>query len=346
MRWMEHKRILLTGGCGFIGSAVVRALIAIEGVQVLNLDKMTYAANPQTLKDLEHPNLHFVKGDIVDRHCVQSVFDDFKPDGLIHLAAETHVDRSIDGPADFLRTNVQGTYCLLEETQRYLDKNPVLKEAFRFIHVSTDEVYGELGATGLFHEDSPYRPNSPYSASKASSDHLVRAWGQTYGLPVITTNCSNNFGPYQFPEKLIPRSILRALNGQSIEIYGEGKNIRDWLFVEDHAQGLIRVLEKGKCGETYLIGGSQELTNLDLIKKICAFLDEERPQNTPYEGLIEFVRDRPGHDHRYAIDASKIKTELGWAPEGRFEDRLRQTVRWYLAHEDWWKVVFDDQRLG
>ncbi len=328
----------MTGSAGFIGSAVVRQYIRETDVTVINVDKLTYAGNLDSLAEvLDHPRHIFERVDISEREQVEHVFRRHRPDALMHLAAESHVDRSIAGPADFIRTNIIGTYVLLEVARAYWTDLPApAKDRFRFHHVSTDEVYGSLGKTGLFREDTPYRPNSPYSASKASSDHLVRAWHKTYGLPVVTSNCSNNYGPYQFPEKLIPLMILNALDGEPLPVYGTGENVRDWLFVEDHAQALRLVLKRGGIGETYNIGGSCEKKNIDVVRSICAVLDRLKPDpEGRYERLITFVEDRPGHDPRYAIDASKIERELAWRPEESFETGLEKTVRWYLGNRPW-----------
>ncbi|GAB1232441.1 dTDP-glucose 4,6-dehydratase [Ferrigenium sp. UT5] len=331
------KTILITGGAGFIGSAVVRQFINDTDCSVVNVDKLTYAGNLQSLVSVaDHPRYRFEQVDICDAAEVARVFREHQPDAIMHLAAESHVDRSISGPADFIQTNIVGTYTLLEAARAYWNGlDTARKAAFRFHHISTDEVYGSLGEQGFFTEETAYEPNSPYSASKASSDHLVRAWHHTYGLPVVTTNCSNNYGPYHFPEKLIPLVILNAVNGKPLPIYGKGDNIRDWLYVDDHARALRRVLEKGTPGETYNIGGWNEKTNLDVVQTLCATLDELHPQGAPHARLITYVADRPGHDKRYAIDAGKIERELGWKPEETFETGLRKTVQWYLANTDW-----------
>lgn len=331
------KKILITGGAGFIGSAVVRQFINETEYSVVNVDKLTYAGNLQSLASIsDNPRYRFEQVDICDTAEVARVFREHQPDAVMHLAAESHVDRSISGPADFIETNIVGTYTLLEAARSYwngLDGGR--KAGFRFHHISTDEVYGSLGETGFFTEETTYEPNSPYSASKASSDHLVRAWHHTYGLPVVTTNCSNNYGPYHFPEKLIPLMILNAVNGKALPIYGKGDNIRDWLYVDDHAQALRLVLEQGRLGETYNIGGWNEKTNLEVVDAICAILDELHPQGAPHARLKTYVQDRPGHDKRYAIDAGKIERELGWKPQETFETGLRKTVEWYLANTDW-----------
>ncbi|HEY5993193.1 MAG TPA: dTDP-glucose 4,6-dehydratase [Gallionellaceae bacterium] len=335
------KKILITGGAGFIGSALIRHLIGQTTDQVVNLDKLTYAGNLQSLTAVaDNPRYAFEHVDICDAKEVARVFDQHRPDAVMHLAAESHVDRSISGPAEFIQTNIVGTYTLLEAARAYWSGLEGGKKAgFRFHHISTDEVYGSLGADGFFTEDTAYEPNSPYSASKAASDHLVRAWHHTYGLPVVTTNCSNNYGPYHFPEKLIPLMILNAVNGKPLPVYGKGDNIRDWLYVDDHARALRLVLEKGRLGETYNIGGWNEKTNLEVVHAICAILDELHPQGKPHRQLITYVPDRPGHDKRYAIDAGKIERELGWKPVETFESGLRKTVQWFLGNEDWVKGV-------
>ena len=348
-------RILVTGGAGFIGSCVVRHIIENTNDEVLNLDKLTYAGNLESLNEIsENPRYQFQQADICDTDKLEIIFNTFKPTAVMHLAAESHVDRSIDGPAAFIETNIVGTYTLLEATRKYwqsLDESQ--KMAFRFHHISTDEVYGDLeGTTDLFTEKTSYAPSSPYSASKASSDHLVRAWQRTYGLPTIVTNCSNNYGPYHFPEKLIPLVILNALDGKPLPIYGKGNQIRDWLFVEDHAQALYQVVTQGKVGETYNIGGHNEKQNIEVVKTICKILDELKPQANaqPYENLITFVKDRPGHDLRYAIDATKIERELDWRPQETFETGIRKTVMWYLENLEWCHRVQDGsyqrERLG
>jgi len=335
------KTLLVTGGAGFIGSAVIRQIINDTPYRVVNVDKLTYAGNLQSLASVSaSPRYAFEKVDICDAAEVARVFREHRPDAVMHLAAESHVDRSITGPAAFIQTNIVGTYTLLEAAREYWSHLEGEKKAgFRFHHISTDEVYGSLGEEGYFTEETAYQPNSPYSASKASSDHLVRAWHHTYGLPVVTTNCSNNYGPYHFPEKLIPLMILNACQGKPLPIYGKGDNIRDWLYVEDHARALRTVLERGRLGETYNIGGWNEKTNLEVVDAICAILDELRPEGAPHARLKTFVPDRPGHDKRYAIDASKIERELGWQPQETFESGLRKTVEWYLANEEWVRGV-------
>lgn len=334
-------KILVTGGAGFIGSAVIRHIIENTNDSVLNVDKLTYAGNLESLLEVSDSERYtFEKVDICNRAELERVFAEHKPDAVMHLAAESHVDRSIDGPAAFIETNIVGTYTLLEATRQYwLALDEKAKLAFRFHHISTDEVYGDLeGTTDLFTESTSYEPSSPYSASKASSDHLVRAWLRTYGLPVIVTNCSNNYGPYHFPEKLIPLVILNALEGKPLPIYGKGEQIRDWLFVEDHARALYKVVTEGKVGETYNIGGHNEKQNIEVVEAICSLLNELVPQQSDYKELITFVADRPGHDVRYAIDASKIERELDWKPAETFETGLRKTVEWYLANSKWSNV--------
>lgn len=350
-------KILLTGGAGFIGSAVVRTIINKTKFDVINLDKLTYAGNLESL-DVTVGSLRnsHEKVDICDSKALKSVFQQHQPDCVMHLAAESHVDRSIDGPADFIDTNIVGTFNLLEASRVYFENlDEPEKKKFRFHHISTDEVYGDLNATdGLFTEQTAYAPSSPYSASKAASDHLVRAWGRTYDLPVIITNCSNNYGPYHFPEKLIPHVILNAIHGKPLPIYGNGLQIRDWLYVEDHARALIKVLTNGTIGETYNIGGHNEKTNLEVVEAICKLLEELAPEKPTgvvnYRDLISFVKDRPGHDVRYAIDASKIERELGWVPDETFETGLRKTVQWYLNNRQWWERVLSGayrlERLG
>ncbi len=344
---------LVTGGAGFIGGNFVRDAVS-RGIRVVNLDALTYAGNLDTLKDLDgNPDHVFVHGDIGDRQLVSGLLAEHRPDAVVNFAAESHVDRSIDGPAAFIQTNVVGTLALLEATRDYwksLEREA--REAFRFLHVSTDEVYGTLGETGLFTETTPYAPNSPYSASKAASDHLVRAFHHTYGLPVLTTNCSNNYGPYHFPEKLVPLVIAKALAGEPLPVYGDGKQVRDWLFVTDHCDAIRTVLAKGRLGETYNVGGNSEKQNIEVVKAICALLDERRPRpdGQPRESQITFVADRPGHDRRYAIDASKLREELGWEPRYTFERGLAETVDWYLANQAWVERVLDGsyrlERIG
>ena len=341
-------RILITGGAGFIGSAVVRAAIA-AGHEVINLDALTYAANLANIAMVaDSPAYAFEQVDIRNRAELDRVFAAHSPDAVMHLAAESHVDRSIDGPGDFIATNITGTFNMLEAARGYWTRAGK-PDSFRFHHVSTDEVYGSLGPTGLFTEDTPYDPRSPYSASKASSDHLVRAWHETYGLPVVLTNCSNNYGPYHFPEKLVPVIIINALHGAPIPVYGKGENVRDWLYVEDHADALLTVITKGHNGRTYNIGGNNERQNIELVRTICSLLDEMRPGEAPYADLISFVTDRPGHDMRYAIDATRISEELGWRPAITVEEGLRKTVQWYLDNEDWWRPLWEagaGKRLG
>ena len=348
-------RILITGGAGFIGSAVIRHIINNTNDEVLNIDKLTYAGNLESLKDIDQNSRYeFKQIDICDKEALEEAFKSFQPNLVMHLAAESHVDRSIDGPAEFINTNIVGTYHLLEVARQYWQTLDDLdKQQFKFHHISTDEVYGDLeGTTDLFTEATPYAPSSPYSASKASSDHLVRAWHRTYGLPILVTNCSNNYGPYHFPEKLIPLVILNALDGKALPIYGKGNQIRDWLYVEDHAHALYKVVTGGKIGETYNIGGHNEKQNIEVVKTICQILDELQPRadGTQYEALITFVKDRPGHDLRYAIDASKIANELNWTPIETFDSGIRKTVEWYLNNMEWCSRVQDGsyqrERLG
>ncbi|HEY5551890.1 MAG TPA: dTDP-glucose 4,6-dehydratase [Opitutaceae bacterium] len=347
-------KILITGGAGFIGSNLVHHLIATTEHTVLNVDKLTYAGNRHSLDDLAgNPRYQFAQVDLCDAAALGKLFAEFQPAWVMHLAAETHVDRSIDGPGAFIQTNVVGTFALLQAARVHFDKlTDAARDAFRFLHVSTDEVYGSLGAAGLFTERTPYDPHSPYSASKAASDHLARAWADTYRLPVLVTNCSNNYGPYQFPEKLIPVVILKALRGDPIPVYGRGENVRDWLYVVDHADALHTVVSVGKVGETYNIGGNNELRNIDLVRLLCGLLDELKPRadGKSYADQITFVTDRPGHDLRYAIDASKIKRELGWTPKQDHTSGFRKTVRWYLDNQPWWQAILDGsyklERLG
>ncbi|WP_263261747.1 dTDP-glucose 4,6-dehydratase [Pseudomonas sp. RIT-PI-S] len=350
-------RILITGGAGFIGSALVRHLIAHTDHEVLNVDKLTYAGNLESLASIAtNTRYEFVQADIADQPAIAKVLARFEPEAIMHLAAESHVDRSIDGPSAFIQTNIVGTYALLEATRAFwAGLSAPVREAFRFHHISTDEVYGDLhGVDDLFTETTPYAPSSPYSASKAASDHLVRAWHRTYGLPVVVTNCSNNYGPYHFPEKLIPLVILNALEGKPLPVYGDGQQVRDWLFVEDHARALLEVVTRGEVGETYNIGGHNEQKNIDVVRGICALLEElapARPEGVAhYADLITFVKDRPGHDLRYAIDAGKIERELGWVPQETFQTGLRKTVQWYLDNLDWCRRVQDGsyqrERLG
>lgn len=338
-------KIIVTGGAGFIGSAVVRQAIR-DGHGVINVDALTYAACLENVASISNnPNYQFVKADIRDGAALAKIFEVHQPDAVMHLAAESHVDRSIDGPGAFVDTNVNGTFQLLEAARIYWQEcgRP---NTFRFHHISTDEVYGALGKTGMFTEDTPYAPNSPYSASKAASDHLVRAWHETYELPIVVTNCSNNYGPYHFPEKLIPVIILRAMAGMDIPIYGAGENIRDWLYVEDHADALLTVLKDGQNGRTYNIGGENEAKNIEIARTICSILDDKKPGSKSYAELIKFVVDRPGHDMRYAIDPTRIRTELNWQPSVNLQQGLEKTVAWYLENEDWWKALLDRDGVG
>ena len=350
----SYQKILVTGGAGFIGSAVVRHLVNNLNCSVVNVDKLTYAGNLSSLSSVDqNPLYSFEYADINDRSLITVILDQHQPDAIMHLAAESHVDRSIDGPSDFIQTNIVGTYSLLECARSYWRQLSSSKQDdFRFHHISTDEVFGTLGETDSFTEETAYDPRSPYSASKASSDHLVRAWHETYGLPVVLSNCSNNYGPYHFPEKLIPLMIIKALNGEKLPVYGTGENIRDWLYVDDHANALCKILFEGKKGESYNVGGNAEVSNLDVVRNICRLLDElsPRPGMSRYEEQIDFVADRPGHDYRYAIDSTKIRNELGWKPIETFETGLRRTVEWYLANSSWWKPIltgeYRGQRLG
>jgi len=344
-------RVIVTGGAGFIGSALVRHLVLEKGFEVLNIDALTYAGNRASLHSVEDkPNHRFLMANICDRSAMEQAFRDFRPDRIMHLAAESHVDRSITGAADFIETNVIGTFTLLEAARGYWSTlEGSQKDGFRFLHVSTDEVYGSLGEDGLFIEETPYDPSSPYSASKASSDHLAKAWQRTYGLPVVVSNCSNNYGPYHFPEKLIPLTILNALAGEQVPVYGRGENVRDWLYVEDHARALELIAERGRVGETYNVGGRNERRNIDVVRRICEVLDRFAPANKPREQQIEFVTDRPGHDARYAIDASKLENELGWRAQENFDTGIEKTVSWYLDNDWWWQPLrerYAGQRLG
>jgi dTDP-glucose 4,6-dehydratase len=344
-------RVLVTGGAGFIGSALVRHLVLEKQYDVLNVDALTYAGCMASLRPVENqPNHRFLQANICDGRAMREAIGAFRPERIMHLAAESHVDRSITGAADFIQTNVVGTFTLLEAARDYWSAlDGEAKDGFRFLHVSTDEVYGSLGEDGLFSEETPYDPSSPYSASKASSDHLATAWQRTYGLPVVVSNCSNNYGPYHFPEKLIPLTILNALAGERLPVYGKGENVRDWLYVEDHARALDLIADRGSVGETYNVGGSNERRNIDVVRRICAVLDELSPANRPREELIEFVADRPGHDARYAIDASKLEKELGWRAQETFDTGIEKTVQWYLENDWWWRPLrerYAGQRLG
>lgn len=343
----KHNSILVTGGAGFIGSALCRALVR-EGRRVLNLDALTYAANLSSLAEIaDAPNYRFVHGDIRDARLLDTLFAEFKPDAVLHLAAESHVDRSISGPAAFVETNVGGTQTLLEAARRYWDGlSGEARDNFRFLHVSTDEVFGSLGEEGAFNEATAYDPRSPYSASKAASDHLVRAWSHTYGLPVLISNCSNNYGPFQFPEKLIPTMILKALRGEALPVYGDGGNVRDWLHVDDHVAALAAMLERGRVGETYVVGGRAERKNIDVARAILTLTREQAPESDAARAEITFVADRPGHDRRYAIDCSKIERELGWRAAHDFETGLRETVAWYIARRDWWAPILEQKHGG
>jgi dTDP-glucose 4,6-dehydratase len=344
-------RVIVTGGAGFIGSALVRFLVLDKGYDVLNIDALTYAGCEASLRLVEgRPNHRFVKADIRDGGAMEAAISTFRPDRIMHLAAESHVDRSITGASDFIQTNVVGTFTLLEAARRYWNSlEPAAMAEFRFLHVSTDEVYGSLGDEGLFTETTPYDPSSPYSASKAASDHLAKAWQRTYGLPVVVSNCSNNYGPYHFPEKLIPLTILNALEGRRLPVYGKGDNVRDWLFVDDHARALDTIIARGIVGETYNVGGRNERRNIDVVRRICAVLDDLVPGEAARADLIEFVTDRPGHDARYAIDATRLEQELGWRAQETFDTGIEKTVRWYLDNDWWWRPLrerYDGQRLG
>ena len=344
-------RVIVTGGAGFIGSALVRHLVLDKGYEVLNVDALTYAGNLASLHSVgDKPNYRFLHANICDRAAMERAVNEFSPDRIMHLAAESHVDRSITDAADFIQTNVIGTFNLLEAARGYWAKlDADRKAAFRFLHVSTDEVYGSLGDEGLFTEETPYDPSSPYSASKASSDHLAKAWQRTYGLPVVVSNCSNNYGPYHFPEKLIPLTILNALGGEPLPVYGKGENVRDWLYVEDHARALDIIVDRGRLGETYNVGGRNERRNIDVVHRICEVLDRIAPANRPRHEQIEFVTDRPGHDARYAIDATKLEDELGWRAAENFDTGIEKTVQWYLDNEWWWQPLrerYSGQRLG
>jgi len=349
---MSKSTFFITGGAGFIGSALIRHIITHTDNKVVNIDCLTYAGNLDSLSPItSSPNYHWEKTDICDANSIRQLFETHQPNVIMHLAAESHVDRSIEYPLHFLQTNIMGTGVLLDESKTYWDQlSSANRKTFRFHHISTDEVYGSLGKEGLFHEHSPYDPSSPYSASKASSDHLVRAWNRTYGLPTIITNCSNNYGPYHFPEKLIPHVILNALHNKPLPIYGDGTQIRDWLYVEDHARALLQTVSKGEIGKTYNIGGNNEKQNIEVVESICSLLEELAPQHKTstkhYRDLIQYVKDRPGHDTRYAIDSQKIQQELQWSPEETFESGLRKTVQWYLNNQNWWKrVLSGDYRL-
>jgi dTDP-glucose 4,6-dehydratase len=344
--------VLVTGGAGFIGSAVCRKLVGTHGVPVVNVDKLTYAANLNSLSAIANdPRYTFKRADVCDRAAMDAIFIKYRPTAVLHLAAESHVDRSITGAGAFIDTNVVGTYQLLEAARRYYSRlSPGLRDRFRFVHISTDEVYGSLGMAGRFHEDTPYQPSSPYAASKAASDHLAHAWFKTYGLPVIVSNCSNNFGPFQFPEKLIPLTVLNALDGLPLSVYGDGSNVRDWLFVDDHVDGLLALIKHGRPGEKYNFGGNSERSNLAVVEQICDLLDDLVPAKRPRRSLISFVADRPGHDRRYAIDATKAHRELGWKPKESFASGLAHTIRWYLENRAWWEPlrqnVYAGERLG
>ena len=351
---MDNK-ILVTGGSGFIGSNFIHYLINNTDYQrIINLDKLTYAGNNENLINIQQNiRYKFIKGNICDRQCIKKIFQDYSPNKIVHFAAESHVDRSIDGPKDFINTNIVGTSILLEESLSYYNKLKKLsKSSFKFHHISTDEVFGSLGEKGFFVEDSPYDPSSPYSASKASSDHLVRAWHRTFGLPVTISNCSNNYGPYQFPEKLIPLMIINCLSNKSLPVYGKGENIRDWLYVEDHCKAINLILQEGAIGDTYNIGGNNEISNINIVESICTILDKLKPSNSgkSYNQMISFVKDRPGHDFRYAINTTKIKKDLNWEPKETFDSGLIKTIKWYLENENWWKKtqknIYKQERLG
>ena len=342
------KKILVTGGAGFIGANFILKQIYDTENKILNYDSLTYAANLSTLKDIKsNERYHFIKGDITDVDLLWNTISEFMPDFIVNFAAESHVDKSIDGPMNFVKTNILGTAILLESVRKYLSQNLQLKKSFKLLHISTDEVYGSLGKDGYFVEESPYDPSSPYSASKASSDHLVRAWNKTYNLPILITNCSNNYGPYQFPEKLIPVIILNCLNENKIPLYGDGKNIRDWLFVEDHCDAIYSVLKNGNIGDTFNIGGNNEIPNIHIVDMICGIMDELKPRSNgeKYSKLITFVEDRPGHDYRYAIDSSKIKKQLNWEPKENFNTGIRKTIIWYINNENWWKSIQDNSTI-
>ena len=344
-------RVLVTGGAGFIGSALVRHLVLDKHYEVLTVDKLSYAGNLASLREVAGRNNHsFLKADICDARAINEAFASFRPDRVMHLAAESHVDRSITGAADFVQTNVIGSFTMLEAARAYyVGLAGEERQRFRFLHVSTDEVYGSLGDAGLFTEETPYDPSSPYSASKAASDHLAKAWARTYGLPVVVSNCSNNYGPYHFPEKLIPLTILNAMEGKALPVYGQGTNIRDWLYVEDHARALDLIIERGRVGETYNVGGRNEVKNIDVVRRICSLLDQRLPTTRPREDLIQFVTDRPGHDARYAIDATRLEQELGWTAQQNFESGIARTVDWYLANDWWWQPLrqsYAGERLG
>ena len=351
---MDNK-ILVTDGSGFIGSNFIHYLINNTNYQrIINLDKLTYAGNNENLINIQQDiRYKFIKGNICDRQCIKKIFQDYSPNKIVHFAAESHVDRSIDGPKDFINTNIVGTSILLEESLSHYNKLKKLsKSSFKFHHISTDEVFGSLGEKGFFVEDSPYDPSSPYSASKASSDHLARAWHRTFGLPVIITNCSNNYGPYQFPEKLIPLMIINCLSNKSLPVYGKGENIRDWLYVEDHCKAINLILQEGAIGDTYNIGGNNEISNLNIVESICTILDKLKPSNSgkSYNQMISFVKDRPGHDFRYAINTTKIKKDLNWEPKETFDSGLTKTIKWYLENENWWKKIqkkiYKQERIG